>query len=372
MTDALAVDLLLAVQGAGSALVCRRTIDGTVTAAVGAWPDPVPEGALFLYWPSRLDRIAAPPAFAEVVLNGGGAVFPLSMILGRLGIPVARTYEGLLESLGIGFGDVEDAPFTGRLLIKVLAERLRGVLESDEGLAPVPRTKYPPRPEVAVAVDALPEAPGVYLFLTHEDRPLYAGKARSLAARIRQYFGPNPPEDEKSARLARDAVALRWETTGSELEALLREQRWIRRERPLMNVQEAVHVRDRGAWRAALCLLALPSAEADRVAVCLVSGEGRFHWEGVPRAAHVPGALWTRVKAFLAGKPGGWAPGEPGTTLLPEEEVALAEITLSWLVEHGDWVNRIDLAGETGGRDLARRIRRLLAEDPAGGRIEVV
>lgn len=373
-TGGLAVDLVLAVQApdASAALVCRRTPDGAATAAVGAWPDPVPSGALFLYWPARLAGLPAPSTFAEAILAEGGAVFPLTAILGRLGIPSPRTYDGLLEAMGVGFGDVEDAPFLGRLLVKVLAERLSGIADGEDGFAPPPRAKHPPRPEVAAAVEVLPAEPGVYRFTTHDDKPLYVGKARSLAARVQQYFGPAPAEDAKSERLARDAVALSWRTTGSELEALLVEQRWIRRDRPILNVQEAVHPRDRGAWRDAACLCVLPSAEPDHVEACLVAGEGRLHWERLPRARHVPGAFWTRVKAFLAGEPGGWAPGEPGSALRPDEASALAEIALSWLAAHGDRVSRIDLAGETGGRDLAGRVRRLLGEDPAAGRIQVV
>jgi hypothetical protein len=107
------------------------------------------------------------------------------------------------------------------------------------------------------------------------------------------------------------------------------------------------------------------------VEVCLVAGEGRFHWERVPRVRHVPGSFWNRVKAFLDGKPGGWAPGEPGAVLLPEEEAALAEIVLSWLVDNGDRVCGFDLSGVGGGGELAGRIRRLLGEDPSGGRIQI-
>jgi hypothetical protein len=370
----LPVALILAAQTApapGSVLVCGRTPDGAATAALNRWPDPVPKGVLFLYWPSRLDRLAVPPAFPEAVLDGGGAVFPLSVVLARLGIPAPRTFNDLLEALGVGFGDVLDVEFLGKLLVKVLAEKLAAVLDG-EGIVPPAPAKYPPRPEVAVAVETLPPSPGVYLFMTGENRPLYVGKARSLSARVQQYFGPHPAEADKSARLARDAVSLRWETTGSELEALLREHRCIRRDRPLLNVQETVRARDRGAWRTASALLALPSVADGCLEVCLVAGEGRFHWERVARGRHVPAALWRRVKAFLDGAGGGWAPGEPGAALLPGEERALSEITLSWMVDHADRVSRIDLAGETGGRALAARIRRLLGEDPSAGRVEIL
>jgi len=58
-------------------------------------------------------------------------------------------------------------------------------------------------------------------------------------------------------------------------------------------------------------------------------------------------------------------------TLDAREQASLAEITLSWLTRQGDGVNRIDLQGETAGRGLWDRVRRLLAEDPRAGRVVV-
>jgi hypothetical protein len=218
----------------------------------------------------------------------------------------------------------------------------------------------------------LPEGPGVYAFLSAERKTLYVGKARSLRVRVLRHFGPRPVEAEKSRRLAREAVEVVWEGTGSELEALLLEQRRIRRLHPPLNRQEAVHARKRGRWRTGCALLVLPSEDPREVEVCLVAGDGRFHWERVRRAPRLPRGLWRRLKGFLDGDPGGWAPREAGTRLPADEARALAEVTLSWLVENEDRVNRIDLTRETRGRALAGRVRRLLGEEPSGERVEVV
>jgi hypothetical protein len=67
----------------------------------------------------------------------------------------------------------------------------------------------------------------------------------------------------------------------------------------------------------------------------------------------------------------GWAPAEPGLTLDTAEQAVLAEIALSWFTRQGDGVSRIDLRGETPGRVLWDRLRRLLVEDPRGGRVVV-
>jgi hypothetical protein len=266
--------------------------------------------------------------------------------------------------------EVEDADTLGRILMEGLSRRLGDPEEGIPDMREDP-TLVRPRPEILGALETLPEGPGVYLFRDGGGKPLYVGKAKSLRVRAPQHFDPLAAETEKGRELSREARQLTWEETGGELEALLVEQMSLRSLHPTYNRQRNVHRRPRGELREETLLLALPSREAGRVEVCLVSGDGRFHWESVARRRRVPHPFWNRVKRFLAGESPGWAPGARGEPLTAETAAALAEITLSWLAQHGDRVTRIDLLREGRGRPLRDRIRRLLAENPRGERVEV-
>jgi hypothetical protein len=356
--------LILAVQpraGSKATLVAARAEDGTITSGLEAWPRPVPRESLFVYWPAKFTWSAGAARFMESVRERGGASFPLGAVLQRVGVAPPRTPEQLARALAADLEEIEDPDLFGRKVVAALAALLAAPTPAPSG--------WHPSPGVAEVITVLPAGPGVYTFIAADGSELYVGKARSLRHRVPRHFGSSAVEPEKSRELARQAVDLMWEEAGSDLEALAREHRRLSRGMPPLNRQERVHRRPRGPWRQAVVLLALPSAEAGFVEVCLVAGDGRFHWERVRRTARVPAGLWERAGRFMDGE-SGWAPGEPDVLLTRDEAAALAEIALTWLARHGDRVSRIDLAGETRGRHLQSRMRNLLAADPAGERTE--
>ncbi len=392
--------LVLALQpvpGSPRTLVAVRDGSAPVRAGFGRWPSPPPPGALFLHWPTRFVWTEASFRCRGEVRRTAGADFPLATVLGRLGLAAPRGLPALTALLAEGLGEIEDPEALGERLVEGLAARLAeagagagpagpapagsgavrdggaregAIGETSLRLPPAAPSGTRPRPELADALAALPDAPGVYAFADAAGGLLYVGKARSLRSRVPRHFGLRPAEPEKSRHLAERAVKLTWTVLGSELEALLREQLRLRRESPPLNTQERVHLRPRGTWRRAAALLVLPSAEAGSVEVCLVAGDGRFHWERAPRRARVPRTLARRLGEFLGGDGAGRLSGAPGAPLTPSEAAEMAELTLSWLVRHGDAVTRIDLRRETPGRHLLQRVRRLLGEDPARGRTE--
>jgi excinuclease ABC subunit C len=82
---------------------------------------------------------------------------------------------------------------------------------------------------------ALPDAPGVYLFRDAQRKVLYVGKARSIRKRVAGHFS------KTGARGSADMVAqiadIEFIATETEAEALLAEQEFIKRHRPLYNVR---------------------------------------------------------------------------------------------------------------------------------------
>ncbi len=80
---------------------------------------------------------------------------------------------------------------------------------------------------------AIPHTPGVYLF-KKGSRILYVGKAANLRARLAHYWRKNAGAKVRS--LIGEATRVNWETTDSEIDALLREAELIKTHQPQFNV----------------------------------------------------------------------------------------------------------------------------------------
>jgi excinuclease UvrABC nuclease subunit len=86
------------------------------------------------------------------------------------------------------------------------------------------------------AIKALPSRPGVYQFFDARGRLLYVGKSVNLRQRVRSYFRADGGHSSRTARLREEAVRLKTVSCGSELEALLVENRLIKQRQPLYNI----------------------------------------------------------------------------------------------------------------------------------------
>ncbi len=83
-------------------------------------------------------------------------------------------------------------------------------------------------------VDAIPEAPGVYLLYGENGTPLYVGKSVDMRARVLSHFA----DDLRSPRemqLAREVRRVEWQRTAGELGALLREAELVKALLPVFN-----------------------------------------------------------------------------------------------------------------------------------------
>jgi excinuclease ABC subunit C len=82
---------------------------------------------------------------------------------------------------------------------------------------------------------ALPDAPGVYLFRDSKRKVLYVGKARSIRKRVAGHFSKAGARG--SADMVPQIADIEFIATETEAEALLAEQEFIKRHRPLFNVR---------------------------------------------------------------------------------------------------------------------------------------
>ncbi|MBK7135821.1 MAG: DNA polymerase III subunit epsilon [Rhodocyclales bacterium] len=86
----------------------------------------------------------------------------------------------------------------------------------------------------ASAVDAVPEAPGVYLFHGVNDLPLYVGKGVNMRARVQSHFAADHGSG-RAMRIAQEVKRIDWIETAGELGALLLEARLIKERQPVHN-----------------------------------------------------------------------------------------------------------------------------------------
>jgi DNA polymerase-3 subunit epsilon len=86
------------------------------------------------------------------------------------------------------------------------------------------------------SVDAIPEAPGVYLFYGENDTPLYVGKSIAMRSRVLQHFSGDV-HSPREAQIAREIRRIEWRRTGGELGALLLEARLVKELLPVFNRQ---------------------------------------------------------------------------------------------------------------------------------------
>ena len=91
--------------------------------------------------------------------------------------------------------------------------------------------------ELKTRVSQFPASPGVYLMKNLKDKVVYVGKAKSLKARVRSYFGSLADQSLKTKYLMSHVVAIDYILTKTEVEAYLLEASLIKKHRPRYNVR---------------------------------------------------------------------------------------------------------------------------------------
>ena len=84
------------------------------------------------------------------------------------------------------------------------------------------------------AVDAIPDAPGVYILYGDAGAPLYVGKSIAMRSRVLRHFADDV-RSSKEMQIAREVRSIDWQRTAGELGALLREAELVKTLAPLHN-----------------------------------------------------------------------------------------------------------------------------------------
>lgn len=139
----------------------------------------------------------------------------------------------LVRALGIPMSDrhraAGDAQATVQLFKLLLAkdtekEILTSLIKSD--------TKKGISPKLMDLLEGLPSITGLYYIYNEKGEIIYLGKSRNIKKRVNQHFTSTA---RKSKRIQREAFSLQYETTGSELIALLKECQEIKVNKPAYN-----------------------------------------------------------------------------------------------------------------------------------------
>ncbi len=89
--------------------------------------------------------------------------------------------------------------------------------------------------KIKIDLKEVPKSPGIYYMYNKNGEIIYIGKAKSLKDRLGSYFYHNTSHSGKVKKLVRYVHKVEWETTGSELSALLAESRMIKSHKPRFN-----------------------------------------------------------------------------------------------------------------------------------------
>jgi len=137
-----------------------------------------------------------------------------------------------------------DAEATGIVLKRFLNQiDFEHQLDSVEDLLAFQHRRYQKVREVPAHIrrlrnEELPEVPddsGVYFFKSSSGSLLYIGKAKCLSDRVRSYFNAIESHGTKKRKMVQKIRSIEWETTPTELEALLLESRLIKEKKPTYN-----------------------------------------------------------------------------------------------------------------------------------------
>lgn len=92
--------------------------------------------------------------------------------------------------------------------------------------------KFQIEPRLKQIIQELPAETGVYYMHREDGEIIYIGKSKNIKHRINQHF---TSESRKSKKMQLQVTTVTYETTGSELVALLKESEEIKRHKPIFN-----------------------------------------------------------------------------------------------------------------------------------------
>jgi predicted GIY-YIG superfamily endonuclease len=223
----------------------------------------------------------------------------------------------------------------------------------DQALVVEDRRDYWRRVGERVCDDA-PRVAGVYVFRDADNRALYVGKAANLRRRLQAHFA------DRRWRTLHPAIArvahVEWQTTGSEIEAIVREAMWIAELRPSANVQvgePALRTRAVPPTLVRDVAVLVPSIDPQSVDIVAARVRGDVILQRSDRSgaglADTAGALWEFFHQSRDDLPASNRP-------------VLAPLVFSWMAGRGRDATRIDPHDMSTAGEMAARLVSLFSD----------
>lgn len=90
--------------------------------------------------------------------------------------------------------------------------------------------------DIKEAIQRLPDSPGVYRFYNSDKELIYIGKAKNLKKRVNSYFTRAAGINRKTLRLVSEITGIEYTVSGTEFDALLLENNFIKQNQPKYNI----------------------------------------------------------------------------------------------------------------------------------------
>ena len=196
------------------------------------------DGAVFVAHNARFDY-----GFLRAEFSRAGLAFNARTLctvrLSRFLYPdrTPHSLDALIERFSLPCPDRHRALGDARVLwkwVQRLADR-HPAAELELAVAAILRRPSLPSHLPPDALEALPHAPGVYLFFGLNEHPIYIGKSVDLRVRVGSHFN-SEHRVTRELRLSQEVHRLEWEETAGEFGALLRESELVKTRLPAHNV----------------------------------------------------------------------------------------------------------------------------------------
>jgi DNA polymerase-3 subunit epsilon len=195
------------------------------------------EGRLFIAHNARFDYGFLKAAFARSDVRFQPKVLCTARLSRRLFPQFQRhSLDALIGRFGLDCAARHRALGDARVLVALLARLRAEVAPEALDAAVAQQLKRPSLPPQLPpdALDALPEAPGVYLFHGTDGGLLYVGKSVNIRNRVASHFSADL-RAHKEMQLARQVCSITHEVCAGELSALLRESQLVKELAPAYN-----------------------------------------------------------------------------------------------------------------------------------------